>query len=210
LGTPAPALSAPCAATESGSNPVAAHRKAEVLHKLHSTRIHDRAETPPGLVAGRPKCPKLTREARRIFKLLCRQLEDRRALTAGDGHLLALYATLWDRHERAQAKLLAEGEICIYTRMDSNGQAHQVEKPNLSLKIAQDTERQMVAILDRLGLSPLAGTKVKQTRLSDADAPAEPGTIAYILQNSAPQPAFVPEPVPATEINFDEEEKQNE
>lgn len=182
-----------------------APRKSEQHHWLSSTKPHDRAITPPGLVAGRPKCPKsLTPEARRIFKLLCKQLEERRALTAGDGHLLALYAELFDRRQRAHAKLLVEGEICSYTRLDSNGRAHQVEKQNLNLKVAQDTEKQMVAILDRMGLSPLAGTKVKQTRLGEASAPAEPGTVAFVIQNS------VPEPIALDAISLDEEETIND
>ena len=161
-------------------------RKADELHALHGSRPHDRTPvTSSLLVAGRPDYPKgLTPAARRVFKTLCKQLEERRALTPGDGHLLQLYAEIFDRRQRAQAKLLAQGEVCIYTRLDSNGQPHQFEKSNLNLKVAQDAERQLVAILDRLGLSPLAGTKVKQTRGTEQAEEAQPGTVAYMILHS--------------------------
>jgi P27 family predicted phage terminase small subunit len=160
-----------------------AHRKPDDRHALEGTRPHDRsAVTPTTLVAGRPKFPKgLTPEAKRIFKSLCRQLGDRHTLTEGDGHLIGLYSELWDRRRRAQEKLLVEGEIALYTRLDPNGVAHKIKKPNLHLKVAQDAEKQMVAILDRLGLSPVSGSKVKQTRPTEAAEEAKPGTVAYMI-----------------------------
>jgi P27 family predicted phage terminase small subunit len=162
-------------------------RKANDVHRLQGTIPHDRApETPSTLVASRPRYPKnLTPEAKRVFKQLCRQLADRKTLTEGDEHLLTLYVTIWDRRARAQEKLLAEGEVCAYTRIDPNGVAHKIEKPNLHLKIASDCESRLVAILDRLGLTPLAGSKVKQTRANEATAAPTPGTIGWILQEHA-------------------------
>jgi P27 family predicted phage terminase small subunit len=162
-------------------------RKADQLHELHGTRPHDRSPiTPSMLTAGRPKYPRgLTAEGKRVFKMLCRQLEDRNTLTEGDGHLISLYATLYDRWTRAQKRLLLEGEICFYTRLDPNGVAHKIEKANLNLKVAQDAEKQMVSILDRLGLTPLASSKVKQTKPTEQEEEALPGTIAYIIKNGA-------------------------
>src|SRR5580700_4894716 len=99
-------------------------RKSDKLHVLMGTKPHDRSPelTPNALIAGRPKFPKsLSGEAKRVFKQLCRQLAERRALTEGDGHLVLLYATIWDRRARAQEKLLSEGEVVAYTRIDPNG-----------------------------------------------------------------------------------------
>ena len=136
-------------------------RKSDALHKLHGSRPHDRVDGTP-VPSGRPRYPKnVTAEARRVFKQLVSQLESRRTLTPGDGHLLTLYATIWDRRERAQARLLVEGEICAYTRLDPNGVAHKIEKANLNLKVAEVAEKQLVAILDRLGLTPMNAAKVK-------------------------------------------------
>lgn len=132
-------------------------------HKLKGTRPTRAADNGQDIPAGRPAYPKgISREAKRVFKRLCSVLEKRRALTHGDGELLRLYSILFTRHETAMAKLLTEGEICTYTRLDSNGTAREMEKPNLWLKVAETCERNMVACLDRMGLTPNARAKVKQ------------------------------------------------
>jgi P27 family predicted phage terminase small subunit len=178
-------------------------RKHDKLHDLQGTRPHDRNPemTPSTLVAGRPSIPKSLKagsEARRIYKLLCRQLLERRALTEADRYLLELAATIWARRSRAQEKLLAEGEVVIYTRLNSNGEAVEVEKPNLHLKVAQDSERQLVSILDRLGLSPLAGSKIKQTRAaSNEKAEPEEGTVNWIIAQHQKRMAANDDKLPA-------------
>ena len=99
-------------------------RKPDALHKLHGTKSRHGNLAAEPLAQGRPRYPRnITPQARRVFKELVNQLEARRTLTPGDGHLLTLYATVWDRRERAQANLLAQGEICAYTRLDPNGVA---------------------------------------------------------------------------------------
>lgn len=177
-------------------------RKADDLHALHSSRPHDRTPvTPSMLVAGRPRFPKgLSAEARRVFKLLVRQLEARRALTEGDGFLLQLAAELWDRRARAQAKLLEEGEVKLYERLDNNGIAHQVEKTNLNLKVATEAEKQLVSILDRLGLSPLQGSKIKQTRPPESTFEQMPeGSVGWMILQGE-KPASQPEPISPEEL----------
>jgi P27 family predicted phage terminase small subunit len=162
-------------------------RKSDEARKLHSTTPHDRKiETPSALVASRPRYPKhITPACKKVFKELVSLLLERRALTSGDKYLLELYAAIWDRRARAQAKLLEEGEVTTYTRIDSNGKMHQCEKLNLHLKIVTEAEKQLVSIMDRLGLSPLAGPKIKQTQQTQMEEEAQPGTIAYILKNGA-------------------------
>jgi P27 family predicted phage terminase small subunit len=156
-------------------------RKHQALHELQGTKSQAVLEqTPSTLQAGRPRFPReLDREAKRIFKDLCRTLAARRALTPGEAYLLTLASQIWLRRARAQAKLLEQGETCMYTRLDSNGAPHEVEKVNLNLKIAQDAERQLVAILDKLGLSPLAGSKVKQTSDVNEKTAPKPGSVAW-------------------------------
>jgi P27 family predicted phage terminase small subunit len=160
-------------------------RKHPDLHDLQGTKSHVLEQTPSTLTAGRPKLPReLTPEAKRIFKDVCKTLAARRALTPGEAYLLTLAAQIWARRARAQAKLLEQGEIATYTRLDSNGAAHKVEKPNLWLKVATDAERQLVAILDRLGLSPLSGSKIKQTADAPEKAAPKEGTIAWIIEQA--------------------------
>jgi P27 family predicted phage terminase small subunit len=150
------------------------NKKSDDLHKLQGTK-----PTPPvpvegaAVQPGRPRFPKgLTPEERRIFKSLCAELEQRRHLSTGDGELLYIYATERARWARAKAKLTEQGEIRTYVRLDSNGQPHDQEKPNLWLKVAQDSARNMVACLDRLGLTPNARHRIKPT--GDAVPAAEP------------------------------------
>jgi P27 family predicted phage terminase small subunit len=134
-------------------------------HKLHGTTPG--AKNPAqasGIPAGRPKFPKnLPVELRFLFKQTCKLLQTRRALTEADGPILGIYCVAYQRAQRAHAKLNEQGEVCSYTRLDSHGKAHQQEKANLWLKVAQDAEKLMVACIDRLGLSPLNRDKVKPT-----------------------------------------------
>jgi P27 family predicted phage terminase small subunit len=134
---------------------------------------HDLTGTKPQYVlpdvavkTGRPIYPRnLSPEAKRFFKTICRQLERRGNLTEGDQELIRLAAILRDRHARAIEHINAEGEICSYTRLDKKGETFESVAPNVWLKIAQESEKQIVSILDRCGLTPLNRAKV---------APAEP------------------------------------
>jgi P27 family predicted phage terminase small subunit len=135
--------------------------KDPAIHKLQGTKSV--AQSAAFVIpAGRPKFPKgISPVAKSKFKRLCGLLEERRALTAGDGELLNIYARLHTRWEKALAAIEAQGEICSYTRLDSNGAAHEMYKKNLWLPIAETCEKNMVACLDRLGLTPIAHAKVK-------------------------------------------------
>ena len=139
-------------------------RKSAELHDLTGTKSQAKPEPEFTLPPGRPKCPKnLSPDSRDAFRRICKLLESRRALTTGDGELIKVFAINFDRHARAIEHLLTEGEVCKYTRLDSNGQPHEVEKENLWLKIAVTAEKNMIAVLDRLGLSPLNRGKIKPT-----------------------------------------------
>lgn len=120
--------------------------------------------------AGRPKFPRgITQEAKGIFKLLVRQLEERRACTAGDMQVLHLYAELHVRWTRARAKVAELGEVVADKRMDSSGIAHEVLRQNPWLTLAQKSEAQMHAILRDLGLTPNARSKVKPLEKEKVD-----------------------------------------
>jgi P27 family predicted phage terminase small subunit len=116
-----------------------------------------------GVEAGRPSVPKgLSKPARKVFKNLCRLLAARRVLTGGDVEILRLYAMLYDRHARAAEALAKQGEVVVYTRLNSSGKEVEMEKQNLWFAIAKDSEKQMVGILDRLGLTPHNRDRVKR------------------------------------------------
>ena len=138
-------------------------RKPLDQHDLAGTRPHY-VESQSLVEASRPRIPKefKTRpEQRKLFKDYCRSLSKRRTLTEGDQELIRLAVHCRVRHARAIEHIELEGEVCKYTRLDSNGQSVDVEKPNLWLKIAQESEKALVGILDRLGLTPTNRNKVK-------------------------------------------------
>lgn len=133
-------------------------------HKLAGTRVHYIDDDSADVRPGRPKYPRgISPEAKSVFKRLVKLLNRRKTLTEGDAELLRLYAVTFDRHRRALEHLTAEGEICPYERLDSNGQPHTVYKENLHLKIATDAEKFMRAVLGDCGLNPISRGKVKVT-----------------------------------------------
>jgi P27 family predicted phage terminase small subunit len=169
-------------------------RKSVEEHALHGTRPNGRAADVSQVPSGRPRFPKdLDETLKPIFKRLCSLLAERRVLTAGDAELIRLYVHLYDRHSRNAAVLREEGEIKLYTRLDSNGQPQQMEKANLRLKIVADAERQMAAILNQLGLTPTAKDRAKPTRGSEEKV--VPGSIAdtmpFLLKPGLSEPEFV-------------------
>jgi hypothetical protein len=100
-----------------------------VKGSVHPTHAEDNGADIP---AGRPKFPRtLTPEAKAVFKLLVRQLEARRACTAGDMQILHVFAEVHVRWVNARSKIAELGEVVVDTRLDGNGGAHEVlaEKP---------------------------------------------------------------------------------
>jgi P27 family predicted phage terminase small subunit len=150
-------------------------RKTLDEHALQSTRPQY-VLPDTDVVASRPKIPgefKKKPELRSLFKKYCQALEKRRTLTSGDAELLRLVVLCRDRHARAIHHLQTEGEIVTYQRLDSCGQAVDVVKQNLWLKIAADSEKQIVSILDRLGLTPANRAKVRQATAPKPDTSKE-------------------------------------
>ncbi len=104
----------------------------------------------------------LSKEAKKKFRALVRQLASRRTVTEGDADLISIECSLWEQWQQSLLKIREEGSIRIYTRLGADGVATEVEKENLHVKIAQNCQRQMVTILRQLGLTPSARDTVKQ------------------------------------------------
>ncbi len=139
-------------------------RKTLALHDLHSTRAQYVTDGESHVAGALPRPPKhLTKVAKKSFRGFVKQLAERRAVTAGDGALIAMLCVIEERWLAALENLRDEGVVVEYTRLDSNGQQVTVEKPNINLKIAETAERQMVAILSKLGLSPKDREAVRPT-----------------------------------------------
>jgi len=137
--------------------------KDPALHRLHGTELRSNL-VESYISGGLPRAPKdLSKEARKKFKQLVKQLASRRAVTQGDGDLIELYCCTFERLKQAQANIRTEGLIVTYTRMDAGGNPHDVERPNISLKIIESAERQCLAYLVKLGLTPSSREHVRPT-----------------------------------------------
>jgi P27 family predicted phage terminase small subunit len=139
--------------------------KSAELHELHGTSPHRSSVPTQSRVAGAlPRPPKfLSKEAKKKFRSLSKQLDVRRAVTAGDADLIAIYCSTWERWQQALDNLRTEGLIVEYTRLDAGGNPVPVEKPNISLKIAEVAERACLSYLSRLGLTPRDRELVRPT-----------------------------------------------
>jgi P27 family predicted phage terminase small subunit len=182
--------------------------KSEELHALTGTKSEVVSERPSALPGGRPRVPEeLSPEASREFKKLCATLRKRRALTPGDAAILRLWAILFDRHRKALSELETDGLVCEYERLDSNGQPRITVKINIYLRIAETCETKMIAILDRLGLTPAHRDRVRPTRTAKPKVldPGEEFMRRAALNNS--NSATAPEPAPAPEVDDIEEEQ---
>ncbi len=157
-------------------------RKDIFTHQLNGTvpRYNPGAESH---VAGAvPKPPKyLSKDSRKKFKAMARQLAERRAVTAGDGDLIAIFCSTHERWLQALEAIRTQGVVVKYERLGADGCAITVEKPNLSLKIAEVAERSMVSILTRLGLTPKDREGVKPTSATlPKNAPPPPESCAGV------------------------------
>jgi P27 family predicted phage terminase small subunit len=139
--------------------------KSAELHDLQGTSRHRSSVPTESRVAGAlPRPPKfLSKEAKKKFRSLSKQLDVRRAVTAGDADLIAIYCSTWERWQQALDNLRTEGLIVEYTRLDAGGNPVTVEKPNISLKIAEVAERACLSYLSRLGLTPRDRELVRPT-----------------------------------------------
>ncbi|MGB6250497.1 MAG: phage terminase small subunit P27 family [Terriglobales bacterium] len=167
-------------------------RKSLSEHKLNNT-TPAYVEPDTFIPSGRPKYPKnISGEAKAAFKRLSRMLEARRSLTPSDQEILALYAHLYSRHQRALAAIEREGEIRLYTRLNNRGEDVQCEKPNLWLKVAETCEAKMIACLSALGMTPMNRSKVKPTEQPKLTPPDE-GTFVVGEHNFSREEELTPQ-----------------
>jgi len=141
-------------------------RKSEAVHELQGTRPHystTGAHT-SHIEGGRPKAPRwLTPVAAKKFRELAKQLVARRVATPGDADLLVLAATLWERWRIASDHVLAEGAIVTVQYFSKTGTPYTRERKNPHLEVAQVTEKQLLSVLQQLGLTIATRDKAKMT-----------------------------------------------
>jgi phage terminase small subunit len=113
----------------------------------------------------KPRIPlhiKTDPESAADWREMLRTLRERKTLTRGDGPLIEMYCEKRKAKREALKHLDDEGFVRDYSRFDSNGVERTTEKHNLWWKISQDCDRQILAALDRLGVSPLLKDRPKR------------------------------------------------
>ncbi len=149
-------------------------RKSPVLHNLQGTKINYPTGAHESHIEGsKPRVPRwLTASARRKFVELSKELVKRQVATRGDADLLAMAATLWDRWKTANDHVIKEGAVITVQLYSKDGTPYTQEEISPWLKVAQASEKQFLAVLQQLGLSPMARDKIKVTK-GNADAAEE-------------------------------------
>jgi len=165
--------------------------KSDAEHALHGTSPHPTTvRNSSDIPEGRPRFGKVPEAERPTFKRICRMLRQRRHLTDADAEIIRLYCSAEAQFTRAKEALTVEGEICAYTRLDSNGQPHEMFKENLWLKVYEKSFANMMLCLDRLGLTPAAKDRIKP-----AKPPEAPKVDELDVLNQSLRPQVVPFPV---------------
>jgi P27 family predicted phage terminase small subunit len=119
--------------------------------------------------AGRPKPPKtLTALEAECWKKAAKDMRARGTLSRGDGENLELYAVLKARWIVARRDVEENGQKIEETRHAKDGTEYTVIVTNPSLKICNDCEQRLHAVLKVLGLTPMDRTRVKQAKGSGA------------------------------------------
>lgn len=153
------------------------------LHRLQGTRSKTQPVSDSEIVAGAPRCPgHLSKFARAEWRRLLALLLERRTVTPGDELLLAQAAELTARWVTAKRDVQKRGLVIESTVLDSSGQAVTRERKNPFLAIAQESEKALLGILDRLGLVPATRDKVKPAA-PNTEAEPQPGTVGYLLKH---------------------------
>jgi P27 family predicted phage terminase small subunit len=194
-------------------------RKSEFEHQLAGTQSRITAPGESHVAGALPKPPRyLSKDAKKKFRALTRQLAERRAVTAGDGHLIGIFCTQEERWLQALEKIRDEGAVRTYTRTGSDGLPVDVEKENLHIKLAQNCERQMVVILKQLGLTPKDRESVRPTApVRPKNPPPHPESaeglalegdrLRRALAAEQAQAAAAPEPEPDIDLDPIHEEE---
>jgi P27 family predicted phage terminase small subunit len=161
-------------------------RKSLQQHALENTEVGYVVE--PSQRGSLPRAPKcLSKDAKKKFRALARQLADRRTVTAGDAEILMLYADAYELWLEARSKLKAEG----FRRTTIGADGREVEKLNDALITIEKCSRQMVGILTRLGLTPKDREAVRPTA-----PPVKKTSDELYAEQLANEPE--PEPAPRT------------
>jgi P27 family predicted phage terminase small subunit len=132
------------------------------------------------VVSGRPRMPAELNEAEQEFwKSAARLLKLKGTLAKTDAPTLRLFAVISARQVMANADIAARGQVYDEQRFSKSGDPYTVRVVNPSMKIAQDSERTLLALQKSLGLTPADREKVIKAKDDPKREPAKQGTAAF-------------------------------
>lgn len=161
----------------------------DAQHALRGTKArpnqrgeHDRAATTP---AGRPRCPAHVKEDPSAFAAwrdAVRIMRKNGTLSAGDAPTLAVYACVYSKWIQATKDVRERGFEIETTRTRRDGSTYETTAINPSVKIATDSERQLLALAKALGLSPDSRGRIMPTKEPKSKKwTPKPGSIGALL-----------------------------
>src|SRR5262249_5889974 len=103
------------------------------------------------------------------------------SLTPGDAPTLAVYAETVAQWIRAKRDVEKRGQILSETRFSKAGNQYEVEVLNPSVRIMQESSRQMLQQAKALGLSPDSREKIKPPKAKAKNEPPRKGSIGELL-----------------------------
>lgn len=144
-------------------------------HRLEGTKPQTVAPTTSVYAAGRPKCPAhLSDAAKTEWRRISKMLGKRGTETEADRAALALYANVYARWVEVQRQIDDEGYRIEITLTDSNGKPYEKVVNHPLLKVVENCERQLLALLKALGLTPDSRDKIRPAK-KDVPVPVDPG-----------------------------------
>ncbi len=176
-------------------------------HLLHGTVPQGTPDKPSQFSGGRPKYPKhLSPVARAEFKRAVQLLEQRKTITPGDYTTLAVYAEVFARW--IQAKNEIGDELMIETQVtDNNGNLRTVRRLNPLLKVAEQCEGRMLALVKALGLTPVDRERSRPTT-TDGSAQPLPGSVGWTILHGG-EKSNAPVAISASELAAADQEENN-
>jgi P27 family predicted phage terminase small subunit len=158
------------------------HDLAGTKQKPNQRGEHDRQGDIP---AGRPRCPQHVKEDAAAFaawKDALRVMRRTGTLSAGDAPTLAVYACVYSKWVQATKDVRERGFEIETTRTNKRGEEYTTSVVNPSVKIATDSERQLLALAKALGLSPDSRGRIMPTKQSKPKKfEAKAGTAAALM-----------------------------
>lgn len=150
--------------------------------RITGKRSKAKPRQPGTVVAGRPRMPKTLSEiATARWRELVRILRQRGVLTKGDGPLIELCATTYERWQQCLTEIRDNGMMVETTWSDSDGNVHTKRVLNPCAKMATTLESQMRQQLRELCSTVASRNSTAPAPLADKDKQLPPDSVGAMF-----------------------------